>query len=57
VELAKNETRTLFTDLQTAELELLCKKRGRIRKAWSDVTLIGYRASGKGLLVSFAEET
>jgi hypothetical protein len=41
--------------LQSTELKLVCKERGSLRKAWSDVTLIGNRASGKGLLVSIAD--
>jgi hypothetical protein len=40
-------TRVLYTDLcsQTAKLKLLCEERRRLRKARSDVTLVGNRTS------------
>ena len=42
--------------LQSAELKLVTKERRSLRKSWSDVALIGNRASEKCLLVSFAEK-
>jgi hypothetical protein len=40
-----SDDRVPYTDLcsQTAKLELLCKERSRLRKARSDVTLVGNR--------------
>lgn len=40
-------TRVPYTDLcsQTAKLELLCEERSRLRKARSDVALVGNRTS------------